>query len=118
MTATPPTEGLTTSDALIAKIDEWNQVYKFKLFSYAFTENEDFSVLKNLSCRYEGHFYKETNTSSVTTLTTDLRAYERFLAGTVNIDRVVWSEPYNDRWTGERMVTVSFPLYTYNNRFR
>lgn len=113
MTGSPPTAGLATSDALIAKIDEWNQSYKFKLFAYAFRNEEDFSVLRNLSCRYEGHFYSETNKTSTQSLEIDFRAYERFLAETVSIDTVTWTEPYNDKWTNERMVTVTFPAYIY-----
>ena len=59
-----------------------------------------------------------TDTSSKSQLATIMRNYYTYIAEGVSIDHPVWTQPYWDAFGLGRMVTVSQPVYYFENGIR
>ena len=40
-----------------------------------------------------------------------MREYYVFLSHGITVDQPLWSEPYEDAWVSEDLMTVTFPIY-------
>ena len=79
--------------------------------SYAFGTNINISLLSSLSCKYKGilfHIEEPIN------ILDELMNYYVFLAEGTNITEPIWSEPYIDAFGLGKIVTVSMPVYFYD----
>ena len=110
-----PNDGASSSQQLINIINSYNK--QIRLFTYALGSGASTGILQDLACAFSGIMFRIDESSS-TSLVTVMRDYYTFIAEGVQINSPVWTEPYDDAFGLGRMVTVSMPIYYYENSIR